>query len=377
MSNAVTFAALGFGPDWAADGERVRVHIGATALSVARQPAADPAGATPVNEIRASYSALRVTAGGFDHQQMLITWDTPEGTYSLAVNDENARHTLLAHAPETLQPALSQFKRRTRRTQRGFKLGWGILGLVFLAPVLLLLLFWMKSDSIASWGAAQISVAQEEQLGEVIFAQQKMGLKLIDKGILPTTIQDMGNRLTKGSAFTYKWYVADNPQINAFAMPGGYIVVYTGLIKAADSAEEVAGVLAHEVQHVEQRHVLRGMLQSLGWQALMSIVLGDFSGTLGGELATQLGSLKFSRDKETEADMKGLEALRAARIDPQGMVTFFDKLSRQQAGGPPALFSTHPASEERMTTLKQAVQKMGGWQSVKLPYDWALVKRGG
>jgi predicted Zn-dependent protease len=158
-------------------------------------------------------------------------------------------------------------------------------------------------------------------------------------------------------------------------VPGGYVVVNTGLIRAADSAEEVAGVLAHEVQHVERRHTLKNMLHSLGFHALMALALGDISGTALGNVATTLSELKFGRDLESEADTLGLKALKKAGIAPQGMVSFFAKLAKQEKdAAPPALLSTHPASDERMQALNKLVQEQGTWPSTPLPYDWVSIK---
>jgi predicted Zn-dependent protease len=152
------------------------------------------------------------------------------------------------------------------------------------------------------------------------------------------------------------------------------VVVNTGLIQAADSAEEVAGVLAHEVQHVELRHTLKNIIHSLGLRAALSLALGDIGSTALGDFAANLGELKFSRDLESEADSQGLAALKRAGIAPQGMVTFFDKLRKQEGASPPALLSTHPASEERMQTLEAMLREQGSWPTTPLPYDWQVVK---
>ncbi len=111
-------------------------------------------------------------------------------------------------------------------------------------------------------------------------------------------MRGIGGRLTQGSRYQYKFHVALDKSVNAFAMPGGFVVVHTGLIQLAESPEELAGVLAHEIQHVEQRHSLRAMAQSLGLYAVLSLLVGDTSGlaSLGGDLL----KLKFSRNHETE-----------------------------------------------------------------------------
>jgi predicted Zn-dependent protease len=164
-------------------------------------------------------------------------------------------------------------------------------------------------------------------------------------------VRELGARLTAGSAFQYEFHVAENPAINAFALPGGVIVVHTGLLRAARRPEELAGVLAHEVQHVEQRHSLKAMIKDTGMRGLWAAVSGDLGGTLAGQAALKLGSLRFSRDAEREADVRGFETLVKLDIDPQGMVDFFGTMSKQAGASPPAWLSTHPSSEDRQQSL--------------------------
>jgi predicted Zn-dependent protease len=167
--------------------------------------------------------------------------------------------------------------------------------------------------------------------------------------------------------------VAIDPRLNAFAVPGGHVVVYTGLLLAADSAEEVAGVLAHEVQHVEMRHALKNLLHNLGWRALLALALGDFSGGVWTGMAEHLGQLGYSRDLEHQADLGGLAALRRAGIAPEGIASFFAKLSRQ-GGGQIDLLSTHPASSARMQALQRAMAAQGAYTASPLPYDWRALQ---
>lgn len=324
-------------------------------------------------EQRVPYRALQVAAGGFDHEQMILSWNPGGEQWSLTLSDKPAKDFLLAHAPPALEPQLTPWKKKIRAGRHRMRLGWTVLALFLLAPFLLLAVFLWQTDRIVDWAASRISVQNEQKLGELIFEQAKPSLKLITEGEAPRVIEQIGGKLTAGTPYAFKWHVADDPAINAFAIPGGHVVVFTGLIKAADSAEEVAGVLAHEAEHVLQRHSLKAMIHNLGWRAAIAVAAGDWTGGLAGELAAQMGILKFGRDKESEADLKGLDLLRKARIAPGGMVSFFDKLAKQ-GGAPIALLSTHPASADRMAALRVAIAKNGSWQSQPLPYDWASVK---
>ncbi len=360
------FDILLFAPHLPATGEKARAGFNSGKLHLNSQPVE-----TPLDQIG-------LTLGGFDHQQIFLFWhvetDGQAGRWAISPANAQALAVLKAEAPAPLSEMLKSASRDMSRQRNRSRFGLGALGVFLLLPLMLLgVLFW-QSHNIAGWASGYISIAQEQQLGELAFKQATAGLKLRQSGLDAATINEIGARLTQGSKYKYQWFVAEDASINAFAVPGGYVVVNTGLIKAADSAEEVAGVLAHEVQHVERRHTLKNMLHSLGFRALIALALGDFSGTLGNAAAT-LSELKFGRDLESEADTLGLNALKKAGIAPQGMASFFGKLAKQQQGtAPPALLSTHPASDERMKTLDKQIQDQGAWPATPLPYDWTAIK---
>ncbi len=317
---------------------------------------------------------IGVTLGGFNHNQVFLFWHKEEGRFAISPVDADALSRLRELAPEPLAGLLKSAVKDSARKQRRSRFGLSVLGLFLLLPLLLLAVLFWQSHEVAGWAAGHISIENEQKLGEIAFKQATAGMKLRQGGIDASAIQEIGTRLTKGSKYSYHWYVAEDPSINAFAVPGGYVVVNTGLIQAADSAEEVAGVLAHEVQHVELRHTLKNILHSLGLRAAFSLALGDIGGSALGDFAANLAELKFSRDLESEADRQGLSALKHSGIAPQGMVSFFDKLRKQEGATPPALLSTHPASAERMQILQSMVNEQGNWQSKPLPYDWVVIK---
>jgi len=200
------------------------------------------------------------------------------------------------------------------------------------------------------------------------------GLKLMQEGPITDVVEWVGVRLTAGSKYRYTFHVAENSAVNALAMPGGHVVVFTGLLGVAESADELAGVLAHEVSHVERRHSLRNLLHGLGWRAVLSVALGDFSGGVWRDMATELGTLAYGRDLEREADLEGLKLLRRAGIPADGMGTFYARLAE---GGkqPVPLLSTHPAGTERLAAMREAIEKQGSYTSQPLSEDWAALRR--
>jgi len=181
---------------------------------------------------------------------------------------------------------------------------------------------------------------------------------MIDDPIVTEYVNRVGQNIVLHSdakvPFTIK--VIDSDEVNAFALPGGFFFVNKGLILAADSESELAGVMAHEIAHVAARHAMenQGKGTFLNYAALAGIIFGGpiVSQVLynGGGILTALAGLKFSRGAEEEADMLGAEYLYASGYDPTGMATMFEKLASQNKKKPGTiqkLFSTHPPSAER------------------------------
>ncbi len=149
--------------------------------------------------------------------------------------------------------------------------------------------------------------------------------------------------------------VVDNPSVNAFAAPGGQVLLLRGLLERTDSAEELAGVLAHELQHVYQRHTTKAILEEGAGTLLLAGVSGDLSGGLawGIEGARTLGALQYSRSHEREADLEGLQMMQAARVNPAAMVAIFERMQQDDPDhpDPPEFLSTHPDMKERLAVL--------------------------
>lgn len=318
-------------------------------------------------------SQLKLRLGGFDGRRWLLYWRAPNGTASAMLEGDDAMEAFIHLAPPEIAGELRQMHKAHSRGKLGWRVALAAAAFVLLLPLLALGLFWLNADRISQWAAEHVSLEQERQLGELAYAQMRPGLKLIERGPAYDSVQRIGVRLTAGSAYRFRFAVADDPQINAFALPGGQVVVYTGLLKAADSADEVAGVLAHEASHVLRRHSLRNTIHALGWRAVLAVALGDLSGGVWGGMAEQLGGLAYSRDLEREADLEGLHLLRQAGVPAQGMARFFEKMARRDGNGI-ALLSSHPAGEERLAALRAAMAGQGAYLSQPLAVDWNAVR---
>ncbi|MBX9817640.1 MAG: M48 family metallopeptidase [Burkholderiaceae bacterium] len=315
-----------------------------------------------------------LSAGGFNAGQLSVAWPAEGGQVQFFVDAGAARTAFAAGMPASLAQPHGAAQRAARGVERRLKLWWAALAAVALLPVLALALLVLRGGDVVDWAVRQIPHAQEAKLGDLVLAQTRAQMRVIDSGPAVDAVKHMGERLTPGTLHRYRWLVVDKPEMNAFAAPGGVVVVYSGLLKGTDTPEEAAGVIAHEVAHAELRHGLQGMVKSMGLRAGAAVLLGDWSGAVLSEVSTSLLEMKFSREAETEADAEGLHRMVAAKINPEGMARFMDKLAAQSKDAtPPALLSTHPASAERATTLRAlAAQHPGPWEP--LPLDWAAVK---
>lgn len=218
---------------------------------------------------------------------------------------------------------------------------------------------------IGTVAATTLSPSEERELGRQMMLELRRHLPLLEDPEIVNYIRDLGWRLATHSdmpSLQFEFFVVDHSAINAFAMPGGYIAVNAGLILNARSESELAGVLAHEIAHVTQRHIARRIaaterssLQTLG-MLLASVLIGSQDPRAGSALATAgmatsiQEQLNYSRSFEHEADRIGIRMLAAAELNPHGMPSFFGRLAQASRyyDRPPEYLSTHPATEARI-----------------------------
>ena len=187
-------------------------------------------------------------------------------------------------------------------------------------------------------------------------------------------VRGIGRRLAAaapGPRYPYSFAVANYREINAFALPGGPVWINRGVLHAAGNESQVAGVLAHEIAHIAQRHaaaqMTKGIFANLGLSVLGAL-LGNTQGASAAQTAAGFGAnlwfLKFSREDEADADQVGLRILRRAGWDGRGMLELFETLKREQGRDPGAVevfFSSHPAPQDRMRALQlEAGRSKGG-----------------
>ena len=314
--------------------------------------------------------SIRFSVGGFDHNQFFLNWQTNDGNhYTLKILNKADIATVMENSPKVLALQLRQWQ----QSQSRIVWVWSSIASIAALIVVCTVLLWWQYDHVLAWVSSYISIKQEQQLGDSLLAQIEAEGDIVKTGTAVDTIQTIGDRLTQGSAYHYQWLIKKDKAVNAFALPGGIVVVNSALINKLDNADELAAVLAHETQHIEQRHTLKRMLQSIGWASVLVVVLGDVN-IATAVIVHQLGNLYFSRDIEDEADRLGYQALLKAGINPSGMSSMLTILAAQSKLNPPAWLSTHPDIAERIKTVEAMHKEQPCANCKSLAIDWAQEK---
>ena len=212
------------------------------------------------------------------------------------------------------------------------------------------------------------SLEKEIALGKQLAQEVEREAKIIDDPIIAEYVSRVGQNLVRNSdakvPFTIK--VLDTEEVNAFALPGGFFFVNSGLILKADSESELAGVMAHEIAHVAARHGTRQATRGeiINIASIPLIFMGGWTGYAirqGAGLAIPMGFLTFSRGFEREADYLGLQYLYKTGYDPTSFVDFFEKiqsLEKKKPGTMSKVFSTHPMTDDRIKAAQDEIQKI-------------------
>ncbi|MBM4259412.1 MAG: M48 family metallopeptidase [Deltaproteobacteria bacterium] len=261
-------------------------------------------------------------------------------------------------------------ERRPPRSSTTRLVSWGIA-----VAATVCALFWgipRLADPLARLTPVQWEAAFGQHVNEAFVQKTPMCRGEAGGAALQSLTERLAVTMPTGAPFTVR--VHRSPVVNAFALPGGYIVVFQGLISAAQSPEEVAGVLAHEMAHQVQRHPLRGLVHAMGLRMVSGTVLGGFSAAAasGAHLGEVVFTLSYSRETETEADRVGVEMLNKADIRGEGLIDFFtryqatDEVKSAHHGVKESVedqlmsfLSTHPPGKERIAAIRALVRGKG------------------
>ena len=339
--------------------EPVTIAVTATGLQVTRGDG--ESFAWPFDEIRRApplhrAERLRLERGG----------EFPE---SLVVSEDGLLEAVRAVAPDAAQRLGKRVVLDAAARATVAKIGLG-------AALLAAIYFW-GLPTLASFVAPRVPVSWEESLGRGVVERMVPPSRQCADPARQAVLEEILARLVAAgpeSPYRFTLIVADDSAINAFAAPGGYVVVNLGLLRATKTPEELAGVLAHEVQHVLLHHPTRALAREIPLRiAVAALFGGDAVGGLAARAAGTLGALRYQRGDELEADRQGLRMLQAARVDARGMVDFFHALAAQGDEAPrlAAYLSSHPQTADRIAALEEAVAK-GRYAPVPLvpTYPW-------
>ena len=227
--------------------------------------------------------------------------------------------------------------------------------------------------ALALFGAAcaPLTVQEEKQMGREVQRQVRQQSQFVRDPVAVNYVRDLGAKLVNASApspFEFRFYMVEDESLNAFAVPGGAIYIHTGLVLAVGDASELAGVVAHEIGHVTDRHVAQmarrgrntGIVQQIG-TILFAILTGSQIGAQAGSIVTGMAAqaymATYTQDAERDADKLAIDSLIRAGFDPNGMISMFETLKRESAGraSGPQFLSSHPATDERIQRARAMI----------------------
>ena len=320
------------------------------------------------------YEEIRQTQGFYSGEQVRLERGG-EFAEALLVSDTSFLTQLHQIAPELS----AQFhnpahrKRRVRLVLITALASIGVLAVLYLWGI----------PALAAFVASRVPVSWEERLGRSVVKHLAPPAMRCPDNTHTRVIDEIIAVLTTPfptSPYTIRVIVVNDSTINAFAAPGGYIVLYRGLLEKTQTAEELAGVLAHELQHIFKHHVTQALIQHVSTGLLLAAITGDTSKATayGLESARLLGILRYSRQSEEEADAAGMRMLLESGIDPKGMITFYELLNKRTSETSSILkyLSTHPSTGDRIKKLKSLAEQSQS-KSVKIlkDYDWSNIKK--
>jgi Zn-dependent protease with chaperone function len=313
------------------------------------------------------YTEVRQTEGFYDNELIRIE----RGGEALCVADPGFLRAIREIAPRHSK----KFHDPDRRKRRMI---W-VPAAAVAAVILTTALYFRGIPAAASYMAERIPVTWEEELGRQTLESFIGQLTECEDEVLGGHISKIVKRLDSAAPehpYTFRVHVINTDAVNAFALPGGDIVIFSGLIEMTERPEELAGVLAHEMQHIILKHSTKGMMESLSTYMLFKFMAGD---AYAGGLVQSLGNLRYSRLHEKTADEEGLEILLNAGVDPEGFIGFFEKMDELHGDVPEALsyLSTHPFAKERINYIRENTDGMRVETTALLPgVDWEEAKEG-
>ena len=290
------------------------------------------------------------------HEWIFYSRDVQGAAGQLLIRDEH-----LQNECRRLYRGESFFKNRVQWARKSVYVQLGFLLLLF-AGLASLAYFWLL-PFLGERVALQFSKETEISLGNELYNSTVRSMKVDSNR---TAIMNrFYATLNYSVGYPVHVTVVESDEINAFAIPGGHMVVYSGILERMRMPEELAALLGHEATHISQRHSLRNLFRSLGRSILLLLVLGNESGLIA-QLAGQLDALKgleYSRALEYEADEKGMALMSQSRIDASGMLRLMEMLQKETHGTElPGFLQTHPLHADRINAIQKNLARLAPGQ---------------
>lgn len=279
------------------------------------------------------------------------------------------------HLPEPFASTLKDLLFTQTTMQAGMAI-WTISGVVAVLGIL----FWLARGGLVDIVMASLPPEVDQSVGESLFAESKADA--CSHRELTLAVERITARLEYAAddpPFKIRVVVTKSPQVNAFALPGGFLTVTAGLLEESESPDEIAAIMGHEIGHALERHGMRRIVREVGMSALLSIVAGDpgTAQTIATKGSEMLG-LAFDRGQETASDRIGLQLMARAGYDPDRAPDFFRRLAAKEslADQALALLSTHPASAARVQDLEQLAASVERGPAAPSVDNWMEIRDG-
>lgn len=351
-SDSSSFPAKGFPPELAGEPVPGRIVVG-------------PGGVRfePEGGVKLPLAGLRVTREVGGGEVWLEHPDQP-GWRIACADPALADHPALHHAGGAKSPE-REAARPAKDRPRPLVI---VLGLIAIAGGIILLLL-QQREWLVYRAVDRIPIAWEQRLGDRIYQRIASEGRMVRNGPWNQRLIRISDRLLpvlEQTPYTIRFHVMEGTNVNAFAIPGGRVIILTGLLEAVESAEEVAGLLAHEIAHMTERHTMRAVVEEAGLPVILKSLFGDATNATAiiAEKARFLTRGPFSRAFEREADNEAWAWLVEAEIDPRGLINFLKRMEATQdslEGEPPemrAFLNTHPPAPDRIAHLERKWQEI-------------------
>ena len=239
-------------------------------------------------------------------------------------------------------------------------------------------IYFLVLPKVAEYVVDKIPIETEVDLGKQFYESFVVNME-VDKE-KTKLLSDFAKKIDFETKYPLKFTVVKSQQVNAFALPGGNVVVFSAILEKIKSPEELVALLSHEVTHVKERHSLKGLARNLSGSLVVSVVIGDMN-TIGNILVSQANNiyqLGFTRDMEKQADLEGLEIMYHNKLDPQGMLHLMERLHEEEkkvgVDKMPAYLNSHPMTKERIAYITEESKGRKGVKNDSLEVIWVKIQ---